>query len=201
MTISESFLKSWVRSNTLALFISFITYTPIAHGLTGHHTRDLNIDQLIAHSIGLVVVAMLVFIFQKRVLKNYIEISTTRIVVSVISFVVLFWFGYFQRFIPDGPDYDILFAFLVLGSGTWIGLISFKRRPLQMLLALISFPLASFVGQLILYTLVVGLNLFELKLQTSILDETIVWLFVGVTTGLLGGWINGKMLAKALNKN
>ncbi|MEM7298076.1 MAG: hypothetical protein AAF391_07400, partial [Bacteroidota bacterium] len=120
------------------------------------------------------------------------------IVVSVIAFIVLFWFGYFQQFIPDGPDYDILFAFLVLGSGTWIGSLSFKGRPVQLILALVAFPVASFMGQLILFTLVVGLELFELELQTSIVDETIIWLSVGLTTGLLGGWVNGKMLAKVL---
>ncbi len=198
MAKHQLFLKNWVKSNTLAFFISFILYTPIAHGFTGHHTRDLSASQLIAHSLGLALVAIFVFLSQKRVLKHYVEVTTMRIAVSVIAFVALFWFGYYQRFIPDGPDYDILFAFLILGSGSWIGLLSFKGRPLQMLLALIAFPLASFIGQLILFTLVVGLELFELELQTSIVDETILWLFTGVTTGLLGGWINGQVLGKVL---
>jgi len=198
MAAPQPFVKNWVKNNTIAFFIAFVLYTPIAHGLTGHHNRELTTGQVIAHSVGLVLVAVLVFLFQKRALKGYLQVSSRRIVVSVVAFVTLFWFGYFQRFIPDGPDYDILFAFLVLGSGSWIGLVSFKGRPLFLLLALIAYPVASFVGQLILFTLVVGLELFELQLQTSIIDETIVWLSVGLTTGLLGGWVNGKMLARAL---
>ncbi|WP_462249851.1 hypothetical protein [Ekhidna sp.] len=198
MNANQPFLKSWVKNNTIGFIIAFLVYTPIAHGLTGHHTRDLSSGQLIAHSVGLVVVSALVFFFQKRVLKHYIEISSKRIIASIILFVSLFWFGYYQRFIPDGPDYDILFAFLVLGSGSWLGLLSFKGRSLQLIIALVAFPIASFLGQLILYTMVVGLELFELELQTSIIDETIVWLSVGITTGLIGGWVNGKMLTKVL---
>ncbi len=185
--------------NTLGFLIGYLLYTPIGHGFTGNHGREMNTEQIFAHSVGLAVVALILFLLQKKVLNPYIKVGTIKILLAVAAFTGLFWFGYYQNIIPDGPDYDILFGFLVLGSGLWITDLSFSQNKIPWLVAVLSFPFASFIGELILFLIVINFEL-DMDVQQSMLDHTIFWVSVGLVTGILGGWISGTMLYKMIDK-
>ena len=193
------FLKKWITANTVGMLIAYLLYTPIGHGITGGHEHSLTTNQLIAHCIALGIVSIILFLFQKSVLKNFINISLARMAIAIASFIILFWIGYYQTIIPGGLDFDILFGYLVLGSGMWLGLISFKGKAIHFLIALLSFPLASFIGEVILFVVITGLKI-EFDMQSSMLNHTMFWITVGVTTGLIGGWISGMVLFKMLSK-
>ncbi|TMU54476.1 hypothetical protein [Flagellimonas algicola] len=190
------FLKKWISVNTLGFFIGYLIYTPVGHGITGNHTRDMNTNQFIAHSVALGIVGLILFLFQKSVLKNYFTISTRKIFLLIIAFISLFWFGYYQTIIPGGLDWDILFGFLVLGSGLWFNKISFSNNKWIWLIAVLSFPIASFIGEVILFLIFNTFNL-DMNMQNA-MNDMIFWLTVGLTTGILGGWISGLMLYKLL---
>jgi hypothetical protein len=69
-----SFRRDWVLLNTRALLAGYVLYTPIAHGFTGGHaSRQLSSAQLAAHSIALVVVALLVATAQRRALAGFVS--------------------------------------------------------------------------------------------------------------------------------
>lgn len=194
------FIKKWVLANTIGLLIGYLLYTPIGHGFTGGHTHSLNENQLIAHCIALAAVALILFLFQKSVLRKFINIPSTKIAIATIAFIALFWLGYYQTIIPDGPDFDILFSYLVLGAGLWVGSISFAQNKFYWLVALLSFPIASFIGEVLFFLIVTGFKI-ELDMQKSMMHHTMFWLTVGVTTGLIGGWLSGLMLYKMLTRN
>ena len=187
----------WILANTLALLIGYSLYTPIAHGFTGGHDRQMTTDQLIAHCIALAVVGLIVFFSQRIVLKHYLNISLLRVLFSTVLFIAFFWFGYYQTIIPDGPDYDILFAYFILGCSLWIGKIPWKGNQVRTILAILIFPLASIVGEVIFLLFVIGFNI-ELDMQNGLLHHTLFWLTVGVTTGLLGGWLSSRVLFNML---
>lgn len=150
-----------------------------------------------AHVIAHTFVALTLFLSQRFVLKEYIHISWLRIVLSIFVFISLFYIGYYQEVIPGGLDTDILFGYLALGSGMWIGKIPFKGNELASIIAMLSFPFASFIGEVILLLIVTSFNI-EFDVQSSMLDHSIFWLTVGVITGLLGGWIGGQALSRIL---
>lgn len=191
--------NNWILANTLALIVGYSLYTPIAHGITGGHDRQMTSDQLIAHCIALSTVGLILFFSQRRILKHYLNISTLRIVLSTIFFVAFFWIGHYQSFIPDGPDYDILFAYLILGTGLWIGKVKWKGNEAKILLSIAIFPLSSIIGEVIFFLIVIGFNI-ELDMQNGLLHHTMFWLAVGATTGLLGGWLSGIVLLKMLER-
>ncbi|WP_420400279.1 hypothetical protein [Flagellimonas sp.] len=193
------FLKKWILANITGFLIGYLLYTPIAHGLTGNHGRELNTNQIIAHCVALAVVASILFLFQKSVLKDYISISRIRIILATLAFVLLFWFGYYQTVIPGELDYDILFAYLALGSGLWIGILSFSTNKVKWLIAVLSFPFASFIGEVILFVVYSSFDL-NMDLQNSTTNHVVFWITVGITTGLLGGWLSGLVLYKMLPK-
>ncbi len=192
-----SFKGKWILFNTLAMLISYLFYTPMAHGITGAHGHEMNFEQIVSHCIAHAFVALALFLAQRYVLKEYIDISWRRIVLSTFAFLALFYVGYYQEFIPGGLDTDILFGYLALGSGLWIGKIPFKGNELASIIAVLSFPFASFIGELILFLVVSGFNI-EFDVQSSAIHHSIFWITVGVTTGLLGGWIGGQALSRIL---
>ncbi len=196
----KEFLKKWILANTLGFLIGYILYTPIGHGITGNHGFELNTNQIIAHCIALSVVALILVLFQKSVLRHFISISKIRIAIAISAFVILFWFGYYQTIIPGELDYDILFGYLALGTGLWIGSLSPKKNMFKWLLALLSFPIASFIGEVILFIIYSTFDL-NMDIQNSTVNHMVFWITVGVSTGIIGGWLSGLMLYKMLPKS
>ena len=194
-----TFVRKWTLANSLGFLIGYLLYTPIAHGITGGHDHLLTTAQLFAHCVALAVVATIIFLLQKSVLGEFLSISTSRVVLATIAFIVLFWLGYYLTLIPDGPDFDILFGYLALGAGMWFGLVPFKGNGVAWMIALFCFPVASFIGEVIFFLIVTGFNV-DLDMQASMLDHTWFWITVGVSTGLIGGAIGGGFLYNMLEK-
>lgn len=193
---NATFVRRWLIFNTIALLTAYVLYTPIAHGVTGAHGRDLTSAQLLAHSIALAVVAAIVAAAQRHVLVQFVTVTWARVAAAVVAFNIAFWIGYYQPFVI-GPDTDILLGFLVLGSAIWLGNVPTKGHFVAAAIALLSFPFASFVGEL---CLVIAVTMFKFTpdLQASMIQHSLFWITVGGVTGLLGGWISGLALARML---
>ena len=189
-----NFTPRWLMFNTVAMFAGYLMYTPIAHGVTGGHGRDLTAAQLVAHSLALAVVAILVTSAQRHVLAPFVTMSWKRVAAAAIAFNIAFWVGYYQP-IRIGPDTDMILGFLVLGSIGWLGALPIKRHRVAAAIAVISFPVAGVIGQVLL---LISMALFEFTLEprTNMVHHTLLWMTTGVAAGLLGGWAGGVALSK-----
>ncbi len=186
----------WMRLNTLALLVGYALYTPIGHGITGGHARELTPAQVLMHTVALSLVAWLVGLAQTRALAGLVEIGLGRRIGATIAFVIAFWVGYYQPWI-DGPDTDILLGYLVLGAGFWIGLVPPRGRWFAYTVAILAFPIGSIVGTICLILVVVALGI-EPSGQMTAVEHSIFWLTVGGVTGLVGGFAAGKALERLL---
>ena len=191
--LKYSFIRLWIKSNTIAFFLAYLLYTPIAHGFTGGHGRYLTPLEIFTHSIALIVVGLLVFWFQKKALAGIIDVGPKRMVFSIVLFVIFFWVGYYVPFLPAGPDYDILFGYAVLGCGSWLGVASIRKHWALQIIGFLCFPFASFLGELILYIFFTTTGI-EWNMQEGMFYHILFWLVVGITTGLVGGAISGTVI-------
>jgi hypothetical protein len=196
MEAASSFPKRWTIANTLALLIGYVLYTPIAHGLSGPHPKGLNPVQILMHSIALAIVAAAVAISQRRELGRYVPVPWTRVPLTVIGFISAFWIGSYQPWL-SGPDWDILFGSLVLGSAVFLGVVRARGHGVAAITALLAFPVACFLGQLMILGVVVASGTVP-DLQASMLLHSVYWISVGVSTGAIGGWISGLALRRML---
>lgn len=190
------FAGRWFRWNAIAWLVGFLPFSPIAHGITGGHGPDLTPAQYAAHSAALTVAAIIVAAAQRRALADYVSVSWARIPLAVVAFNAAFWAG---SFIPwrDGPDTDILLGLLVLGTVVWLGAIPLKGHPLAAAVAILSFPVASFLVELGLIMLV-SLLQFTPDLQAHEWQHATFWIIVGGGSGLLGGLWSGLALSRML---
>jgi len=193
----SSFVRRWTTQVSLAFLLGYLLYTPTGHGITGGHDRALSISQIVAHCIALAIVGLLVTSAQRRVLAPYVSIGAGRIAVAVTGFIAAFWVGYYQTLI-DGPDMDILLGYTVLGSATWVGRISARQHGLAAAIAILIYPVASFVGELVVFA---GVVMFDVtpNFSQDPVQHSAFWLTVGVTTGLLGGWGSGVALWRMID--
>ena len=194
---SDPFPRRWTAANTLALLFGYILYTPIAHGFTGAHPQGLNTQQILAHSLALALVAASVAVAQRRELQRYRVVPWTRIPLAVVGFIALFFAGAYQPWL-GGPDWDILFGSLVLGSAVFAGVVRATGHRLAATVAVLSFPIACFVGQLLILAVVVGWLDVVPDLQGSMTLHSVYWICVGLSMGLIGGPIGGAALRRML---
>jgi hypothetical protein len=193
----ERFPRRWVIANTLALLFGYVLYTPIAHGLGGDHPGGLTAYQIFTHSIALAVVAGSLVAAQRHVLRPWIAVPLTRLPLAAVAFIAAFFAGAYQPWL-HGPDWDILFGSVVLGSAAFVGLVPMRRQPLASTVALLAFPIACFMGQLIILGIVV-LTLDGIPdMQRSRLAHSVYWISVGLAMGLIGGAIGGPALRRLL---
>lgn len=193
----SSFVGQWVLCNTAALLVGYVLYTPIAHGITGaHESRELTAAQLIAHSVALAIVAVLVATAQRQVLGRFVSVRWMRVPAAAIAFNIAFWIGYYQSWL-EGPDTDILLGYLVLGSAVWLENLRAKGHRRAAIIAIVSFPIASVVGELCLFAAFTVLKVTP-AMQTSDIHHSIFWITVGSVTGVLGGWLSGLALTRML---
>jgi hypothetical protein len=196
MQHADAFPRRWTIANTLALLLAYVVYTPIAHGVTGAHPRGLSAAQVVSHSLALGIVALSVATAQRHVLNRYVSVPWTRLPLAVIGFVVAFWAGFYQPWL-GGPDFDILFGSLVLGSTVFVGVVPTRRHRLGFIIALLGFPIGCFLGQLMILTIVLALGV-KPNLQGSDLQHSMYWIGVGVSMGVIGGAIGGSALRRML---
>ena len=85
----------------------------------------------------------------------------------------------------------------MLGSAVWLGNVPAKGHRVAAAIALLSFPIASVVGEL---CLLVAFTVLEVTpaLQTNLIQHSLFWITVGGVTGVLGGWLSGLALARML---
>jgi len=195
--VGESpFPRRWTIANTLALLISYVLYTPIAHGLSGPHPRGLNAIQILMHSIALAIVAVAVAISQRRELSRYVSVPWTRAPLAVIGFISAFWAGSYQPWLT-GPDWDILFGSFVLGSAAFLGVVPAREHRVAAIIAVLAFPVGCFLGQVMILGVVVAIGIVP-DLQASMVQHSVYWISVGVSMGAIGGWISGLALRRML---
>ncbi len=194
----SSFPKRWTIANTLALFVSYLLYTPIAHGVSGPHPQGLDAFQILMHSIALAVVAASVAFAQRRELGRYVSVPWTRIPLAIIGFTGAFWAGSYQPWL-SGPDWDILFGSLVLGCAVFLGVVPARGHRVAAAIAVLAFPFGCFLGQVAILGIVVAAGIVP-DLQANMLQHSVYWIWVGVSTGAIGGWIGGLALRRMLPK-
>lgn len=170
-------------------------YVPIAHGVTGSHGFDLTLPQLTAHSVGLSVVALSVGYFQLRVLRDFVAVRWSRLLLAALAFVVAFWTGYYIPF--DGPDLDMALGFLVLGAATWPGHVDMRERRAAAAVALLIFPFTGVAAMVVLYVLFLNFGTVP-DLRASMLNEGLFWLYLALCTATVGGAVSGRLLEPAL---
>lgn len=189
-----SLARRWFCWNAVAWLTGYVVYTPIAHGVTGGHDRDLTPQQVVAHCIALAVVAIIVAAAQRRALRPDVSVSWARLVLAAAAFNLAFWIGYYQPFVR-GPDTDILFGFLALGSAVWLGRVPTAGHRVAAFIALLSFPAASVIAEL---GLIITFSLLGITpaVQTSEIQHSVFWITVGGITGILGGLVSGLALAR-----
>ena len=154
--------------------------------------------QILTHSIALAVVAVSVFAAQRHVLGPYVAVPLKRLPLAVIAFVAAFFAGSYQPWLR-GPDFDILFGSVVLGSAAFLGLVPMRRHPWASTIALLAFPAGCFLGQVIIVAIALAAYSGEIPdLQTSRLLHSVYWISVGVSMGVIGGPIGGLALRRLL---
>jgi hypothetical protein len=193
------FARRWTMTNTLALVFGYVLYTPIAHGPTGSHPYGMSGPQILAHSVALAIVAASVVAAQRLALKPYGSVPWMRIPLAVVAFIAAFFFGSYQPWLT-GPDWDILFGSVVLGSAAWPGVVPVSGHKLAAVVAHLGFPAGCFLGQLMILSVVVAAGVIP-NLQASNLQHSVYWLSVGVSIGVLGGLISGSALGRIVTES
>lgn len=192
----SSFQKRWTMANSLTLLITYILYTPIAHGISGAHPRGLNAFQIAMHSVALTVIAASVAIVQRHELGRHVSVPWTRVPLAVTGFTAAFWAGSYQPWL-GGPDWDILFGSFVLGSAVFVGVVPARGHRVASIIAMLAFPIGCFLGQLMILGVVVAIDITP-DLQASMLQHSAYWISVGVSMGVIGGWISAMALSRML---
>ena len=195
--MKSSFLRRWWIANTLAFLAGYLLYTPIAHGITGGHGRTLSVSQIVAHSAAMVIAALFVVVAQRAALKGHLNLGWWRVPFVMVTFNAAFWLGSYWPFLPV-VDTDILLGFTVLGSFAWIGSFRPGRSWPSVLLAVLSFAVANFVGQATAVTLALGLGMKAEDLQTNHFVHSFYFVTVALVTGCVGGAMSGWFLGRAL---
>jgi hypothetical protein len=188
-----SFTKRWLAANTLALLLGYLLYTPIAHGIGGDHPGGMSAFQILTHSIALAVVAMLLLAGQRLALRPHLAVPMGRVPLAAVAFVALFLAGSNQPWL-GGPDWDILFGSVVLGSAAFVGLVPLRRSPWAATFALLGFPIGCLAGQLIIGGIVLATFDEVPDLQSSRLLHSAYWISIGLAMGLIGSAIGGPAL-------
>ncbi|RAJ90031.1 hypothetical protein LX87_05557 [Larkinella arboricola] len=145
-TLRNTFVKQWLGSHLVTLYGGLgLAFPLIAHGITGPHGVYLNPAQLVAHTIGLLVVAIVTNYSQNRVLTRFFGPSLPSLnTFYLLALPTVFWISYYAFYIP----YDILFGLYLLPVlSLWWKLMGVVARPgwllaLGMLIALVGFVLA-----------------------------------------------------------
>ena len=185
--------RRWWFANAAALIIAFVFFSLIGHGFTGHHGDDLTLAQDIAHTIGLIVVGLIVFPVQRLALKPWMVVSFPRILTATLLFTAVFQFGAKAY----RPPADWILGFTVLGTAAWIHIGGFKQRRLLWTFAtIIAFCMGMVLTTPIMFT-AIRAGLFDPD-SPSLLDHTLTWVLGAGMTGIIGGYVSGWPLSRLL---
>ncbi|MCI0605767.1 hypothetical protein L0156_22490 [bacterium] len=183
----------WWFANVVGLIIAFLLFSLIGHGITGPHGDDLTFAQDIAHTLGLLVVGLILFSAQRAALGPWLSVSAARIIGATIVFTAAFQFGAkIYR-----PPTDWILGFTVLGSAAWVSFQGFKGRRLVWTIAtILGFCIGMAFTTPVMFAAIRS-GVFDPESPT-LLDHTITWVLGAGMTGIFGGYISSWPLSRLL---
>lgn len=164
---------------------------PSGHGITGAHGDELSAAQYVAHTVGLIAASLLVLAAQRQALGSLRKVSGVRIGIGALASVSVFWFGVEVL----RPPLDWILAFTVLGAAARIRLPNYEQSKKVWILAAIG---SYWVGICAALALVISWDSAFGPDPSSLLDHTTGFLIVGGTTGVVGGYLSARALARLL---
>lgn len=185
-----SFRRRWWLANSAGFIGGHLVYSLVGHGFTGTHGDKLTLAQYAAHTIGLITVAAILFPLQRAALRGCVQVSRARMLIGTCVFIAAFWLGAETL----GPPADWILGFTVLGTASWIG--QHRMRGAQALWAL-GAVIGFWIGIAAIYP--VGRTAISLGLNpdsVTLFDHTILWLILGGTTGVVGGFVSAWPLSR-----
>ena len=193
-TDSRSRLRHrWWFANAAVLSIAFLFFSVIGHGITGPHGDDLTSAQDVAHTLGLIVVGLMVFPAQRFALKPWMRVSFPRILIATLLFTIAFQFGAKVY----RPPVDWILGFTVLGTAAWIHIQGLKGRRLVWTVAtIIAFCMGLVLTTPIMFA-AIRTGVFDPD-SPSLLDHTVTWVLGAGMTGIIGGYISGWPLSRLM---
>ena len=181
----RKFRARWWVANAAGFTVAHVAYSLVGHGFTGSHGEELTTAQYLAHTLGLIATAVIIFALQRRALANHLRVGGTRMGVATAVFVAAFWLGAETI----GPPADWILGFTVLGTACWIGSPSLTRlRYWWTTLSVVAFwgGIAAAAG--VMFVLI-RTGVFFPDSET-LLNHTIFWVILGGVTGAAGSFFS-----------
>jgi hypothetical protein len=171
--------------------MAHVVYSLVGHGFTGSHGDQLTSAQYLAHTIGLVATAVIVFALQRGALRRHVQVSRTRVAVGTAVFVAAFWLGAETT----GPPADWILGFTVLGTACWIGLPNLTgSRSLSAAVTIVAFWGGIGTAAAVMFVLIRG-GIFYPDSDT-LFNHTVFWVILGGATGAAGGYFSAWPLSR-----
>ena len=187
----RSFRTRWWIANAAGFTLGHVVYSLVGHGLTGSHGDELTPAQYLAHTLGLIATAVIVFALQRGALTNHLQVGSTRMAVGTAVFVAAFWLGAETA----GPPADWILGFTVLGTACWIGLPSLTAsRSLWAILSVVAFWAGIAAAAAVMFVLI-RTGVFYPNSET-LLNHTVFGVILGGVTGTAGGFLSGWSLSR-----
>ncbi len=184
---------TWWLYCAVGFIIGHLLFGLIGHGFTGSHEgRPIGISAF-AHTVALIIGGLTVFFIQRIGLKPWLRISNSRIIYSVIIYVIAFQFAaYVLR-----PPFDHFFAMPVLGIALWFSFDKLKlSRIILLLTAVFSFWIGVIASGILIEVVVPSLG-YEFD-DTTLFDHVLSWVIGGGAAGIVGGFLSGWPLSRQL---
>ena len=183
----------WWLANVAGLIVAYSLFSLIGHGITGPHGDDLTLGQDVAHTLGLLVVGLIVFPAQRAALGPWLRVSAGRIIVATVIFTAAFQFGAkIYR-----PPADWILGFTILGTAAWVSFHGFKGLGLVWTIAT---TIGIWIGMALTTPVMfaaIRAGLFNPD-SPSLVDHTITWVMGSGMTGIFGGFVSGWPLSRLL---
>ena len=188
------FRLGWWLANSIGFVMGHLVYGVLSHGITGPHGDQLTAAQYVAHTVGLLAVAAIVFPLQARALQPLHSPGLKRIVWGTLIYITVFWIG--ARGIR--PPADWILGLTVLGSALWVGAPVQARakwlwRPLGVLLFPCGMRFIIPVGDA-----AISAGMLDLQAQ-DLANHVVIWLVIGGSTGVAGGLLSSWPLGRLLS--
>lgn len=188
------FRLGWWLANSIGFVAGHAIYGVLSHGITGPHGDRLTAAQYVTHTAGLLAVAAIVFVLQRRALEPLCSPGLSRFAVGTLVYVAVFWIGAETV----GPPADWILALPVLGSALWIGApTTANARWLWTVVGVFLFA----CGMLLIIPVgdvAIRIGVLDLDSQ-GLANHVVLWLVIGGSTGVAGGllssWPLGKLVA------
>ena len=180
--LATRFRIRWWFANAIGFTAGHVVYSIVGHGVTGPHGDQLTTTQYLAHTLGLIATALIVFSLQRAALRPYVQVSAARIIIGTGGFVAAFWLGAET----SGPPADWILGFTVLGTASWIGLSNVPRYPFVAAAITVLAVWAGIAVAVATMFLSVRLAGFNPDSQT-LMNHTVFWVLLGGVTGIAGG--------------